>query len=173
MKDRKCLLMSLIMILLVFVGCKDNSDVADVKPDIIISNEIADVPAADSDNNAAMKSNKDKAKVIYDEAKKAYDKAGELAKSGITSDMVEATANQYEIADKCLNDIWAILKEELSADDYSVVLEEQRAWNKTKEDTAKQACDEYGECSFATVAYSDTLATMTMDRCLELILYLE
>ena len=109
----------------------------------------------------------------FDDAILLDEKYGEIGLSGVTSDLVISTKKCYYVADECLNDIWTLLKNNVSDDKYSSILEEQRKWNQTKEDDANEMAEEYGTGSFATVAYLDSLRMSTIKRCEELLEYLK
>jgi len=114
------------------------------------------------------------AQLTYSSYKDSYDYYGELlAEATTTAEMVEYSARMYELSDDCLNQIWHLIRYNVEEEKYSEVLEEQRAWIEKKENAAKDASAEYEGGSFATVAYNDTLASLTIERCEELIEYLK
>lgn len=114
------------------------------------------------------------AQLTYSSYKDSYDYYGELlAEATTTAEMAEYSARMYEFSDDCLNKIWHLIRYNVEEEKYNEVLEEQRAWIEKKENAAKEASAEYEGGSFATVAYNDTLATLTIERCEELIEYLK
>ena len=56
---------------------------------------------------------------------------------------------------------------------YNEILTKQREWIAEKEAQAEENRAEVGGGTFAPVIYNDTLATLTMERCEELIEYLK
>ena len=96
-----------------------------------------------------------------------------LSEAATTMEMVECSGTMYQLSDECLNYIWNLIRYNVEEDKYSAILEEQRQWIVEKEERAKEAMAEYEGGSFAAVSYNDTLATLTMKRCEELIEYLK
>lgn len=117
---------------------------------------------------------KEDAESTYNTYKESYDYyAGLLSEAATTADMVEATSNQIRVSDECLNDIWRIIKYNTDETTFNKALEEQRQWLKDRDASAERATAEHLGGSQATVDYNDTYATMTMDRCKELLNYLK
>lgn len=113
------------------------------------------------------------AQMTYNTYKESYDYYTELLMHAeTTAEMVEYTGRMYEVADGCLNYIWNLVRYNVDEDEYATILEEQRAWISEKEAKAKEARDEFEGGTFAPVSYNDVLATLTMERCEELIEYL-
>ena len=127
-------------------------------------------------NGSAMYSQERKtpleeAYVWYEGCKKSYDEYADLLlKATTTAEMVECTGNMYEISDSCLNYLWDLIRDNVSEKAYQQILAEQREWIEQKE-TQLQSCTSEG--SFASVDYNDIAATLTMERCKELLEYLE
>lgn len=114
------------------------------------------------------------AQMTYSGYKESYDYYGELlSEAATTAEMVEYSARMYELSDNCLNEIWHLIRYNVEEDKYNEILAEQRVWIEEKEAAAKEASAEYEGGSFATVAYNDTLASLTIERCEELIEYLK
>jgi len=114
------------------------------------------------------------ARMMLDTCKKSYDYYGEkLSEAMTTLEMVEYTGRMYEISDECLNYIWNLIRYNVDEDKYEEILAEQREWIDEKEARGEEVLQEYGEGSFAAVDYNDIMANVTMERCEELIAYLE
>lgn len=114
------------------------------------------------------------AQTTYDDYKYSYDYySKKLSEASTTAEMVEYSGNMYEISDECLNYIWNLIRYNVDEDKYDEILAEQRAWIAEKEAKAKEAGQQYEGGSFAAVSYNDTLATLTIKRCEELIEYLK
>ena len=69
--------------------------------------------------------------------------------------------------------MWNLIRYNVPAETYTVILEEQREWIAVKEAKAEEILEEYGGGTFAPVDVNDTLAQMTIERCEELIGYLK
>lgn len=96
-----------------------------------------------------------------------------IAETCTTMEWVEYTGRLYELSDECLNYLWNLIRYNVEEEKYQEILAEQREWIKEKEDAAIAARDEWEGGSFAPVAYNDMLATMTIERCEELVEYLK
>ncbi|WP_051195218.1 lysozyme inhibitor LprI family protein [Pseudobutyrivibrio ruminis] len=115
---------------------------------------------------------KEDAESTYNTYKESYDYyADQLSEAATTADMVEATSNQIRVSDECLNDIWRIIKYNTDEATFNKALEEQRQWLKDRDASADRATAEHLGGSQATVDYNDIYATMTMERCKELLKY--
>lgn len=114
------------------------------------------------------------AQMTFNTYKESYEYYNEmLSEAGTTAEMVEYTATMYELSDECLNYIWRLIRYNVEEDAYNAILAEQREWIAEKEAAAEEAASEYEGGSFAAVSYNNVLATMTIERCEELIGYLE
>ncbi len=113
---------------------------------------------------------KEDAESTYNTYKESYDYyAGLLSEAATTADMVDATSNQIRVSDECLNYIWRLIKYNTDEATFNKALEEQRQWLKDRDASAERTKNLGG--SQAAVDYNDIYATMTMDRCKELLKY--
>ena len=112
----------------------------------------------------------EEAQTIYSSSLESYEQyTKEIAAADTQGDMNELSNAQYKVADDCLNQLWDIIKNNTDEATFEPILEEQRQWIKKKEEKAQAAADECEGGSLGTFLYSDTLASMTMDRCKELL----
>lgn len=112
--------------------------------------------------------------MTYNSYKESYDYYAKLmTEASTTVEMVEYSAQMYELGDTCLNYIWNLIRYNVKEDKYNEILAEQREWIAEKEKKAKEAPTQYEGGSFAAVDYNDILATLTMERCEELLEYLK
>lgn len=110
----------------------------------------------------------------FENCKESYDYYGELLTEAMTTaEMVEYTGNMYNVADECLNYIWNLIRNHVDEEQFEQLLAEQRAWIVEKEKRASESASMYEGGSFAAVDYNDLLASMTYERCEELIEYLK
>ncbi|WP_246050115.1 lysozyme inhibitor LprI family protein [Aquibacillus sediminis] len=86
-----------------------------------------------------------------------------------TLDMEEEEANRYKIWDVELNEIYGVLKEQLSKEQMEKLREAQRNWIKHRDETAKEASLKYEGGSMESLEYVATQATLTKERCYELV----
>ena len=114
------------------------------------------------------------AQTTFNSYKDSYGYYGNmLSEASTTPEMVEYTGRMYEMSDECLNYIWNLIRYNVDEEKYNEILTEQRVWIAEKEAKAEADREEFGGGTFAPVIYNDTLATLTMERCEELIEYLK
>lgn len=75
----------------------------------------------------------------------------------------------YDMYDKALNEIYALLKEQLSSETMQNLQSEQIKWIEKKEATATNEAEKYKGGSFEFVAYNSSLYGTTKNRCYELV----
>lgn len=117
---------------------------------------------------------KKEAEGFYNTTENSYEYYSDMLSEALTTaDMVEITSSQVRISDDCLNNIWRVIKYNTDEAEFNKILEEQRQWLKDRDAKAQESADEYDGGSFASVAYNDTYASATMERCKKLLEYIE
>lgn len=112
----------------------------------------------------------EEAQMTYDSYKSSYDYfVEENEELNNTYDFLQNAQKRYELADNLLNEIWILVKYNTDEDTFNSVLNEQREWLKQRDSAAQEGYDSWEGGSFAPVDYADTQATMTMERCEELL----
>ncbi len=89
--------------------------------------------------------------------------------AGITNAMRNYYGRSYEAYDEALNEIYALLKEELSPTTMEALKAEQLAWIEQKEEAAREAELEFEGGTLQFVAGYISLYQSTKDRCYELV----
>ena len=89
--------------------------------------------------------------------------------AGNTIEMKSAASQEYERWDKALNEIYGVLKQQLSTDDMSKLKKEQIKWISDRDDKAKKASLEYKDGTAEQLVYTSSLAQTTKERCYELV----
>lgn len=89
--------------------------------------------------------------------------------AGITNAMRSFYGISYDMYDKALNEIYALLKEQLSPETMQNLQSEQIKWIEKKEDTATNEAEKYKGGSFEFVAYNSSLYETTKNRSYELV----
>ncbi|MEI4620520.1 lysozyme inhibitor LprI family protein [Bacillus cereus] len=92
-----------------------------------------------------------------------------LYAEGITSKMKEGAGKKYKAWDDALNDIYGVLKTQLSANEMNTLKEKQRDWISYRDRKAKEVYVSEGEGTLAQVGYTESLAKTTKERCYELV----
>jgi uncharacterized protein YecT (DUF1311 family) len=89
--------------------------------------------------------------------------------NGPTYQMVQAAKETHQRWDDALNEIYGVLKMQLTADEMSKLQEEQRKWIASRDTAAEAAAAEFEGGSLAPLEYAGTLAQVTKERCYELV----
>jgi uncharacterized protein YecT (DUF1311 family) len=89
--------------------------------------------------------------------------------AGTTSAMRSYYGQSYDTYDKALNEIYSLLKEQLSQDAVKNLQAEETKWIKDKEAEANRSASEFKGGTFELVAYNISLYESTKNRCYELI----
>lgn len=106
---------------------------------------------------------------------KLYNIDGSLAdltymyENGTTAEMQEAQGAIYKKWDDALNEIYGVLKNQLSSSEMKSLRDKQRQWIKYRDRTANAEAAAYEGGSFASVQYVITQARLTRERCYELV----
>ncbi|PID23621.1 lysozyme inhibitor LprI family protein [Sporosarcina sp. P7] len=89
--------------------------------------------------------------------------------NGITSEMSQAENERYTRWDNALNEIYGVLKKQLSAQDMEQLRIKQREWIKYRDHTASINAAEFAGGSFEPLTYTSTSADLTKERCYALV----
>ncbi|MCY6485879.1 DUF1311 domain-containing protein [Clostridium aestuarii] len=89
--------------------------------------------------------------------------------AGSNAQMIKAASEEYKRWDDALNEIYGVLKKQLSASDMNKLKKEQIQWIPDKKKIAEEAAEEFKGGSMAPLVYASSLAQTTKDRCYELI----
>ena len=127
------------------------------------STDSSDQP--DTGDHPADKSQKDEYLQKLSEMEEAD--RNEEAKTTM-AELEQQESDRFEKWDKELNQIYGILKEQLSTEQMEQLREEQRAWIKQRDESAKEASLKYKGGSTEKLEYVATQATLTRERCYEL-----
>lgn len=89
--------------------------------------------------------------------------------AGNTIEMKSAASQEYERWDKALNEIYGVLKQQLSSDDMNKLKEEQIKWISDRDAKAKKESLEYEGGTAEQLIYTSSLAQTTKERCYRLV----
>ena len=92
-----------------------------------------------------------------------------LIKDGVTSDLIEAESERYERWDDALNEIYGVLKTQLSESEMNALREKQRSWIAYRDRTANAEGTKFAGGSAEPLVYIGTMATLTEERCYKLV----
>lgn len=89
--------------------------------------------------------------------------------NGTQTEMNEAKSKILNKWDAALNEIYGVLKKQLSADEMSSLKVEQRNWNKQRDQKAKDESSVFTGGTMEATIYVSTQAQLTKERCYELV----
>lgn len=131
----------------------------------------------DQKKNTVVKENDNK--TVRESKKQIYKKKLDDTKAGLkdledlyagnTIEMKSAASQEYERWDKALNEIYGVLKQQLSSDDMNKLKEEQIKWISDRDAKAKKESLEYEGGTAEQLIYTSSLAKTTKERCYELV----
>lgn len=93
----------------------------------------------------------------------------DIKDSGTTADMRAAANERYKRWDAALNEIYGVLKGQLSASDMKKLQSEEIQWISNRDAKAKEASSEMKGGTMEPVIYVNSLADTTKQRCYELV----
>ncbi|WP_373598689.1 lysozyme inhibitor LprI family protein [Paraclostridium bifermentans] len=91
-----------------------------------------------------------------------------LYENGVTAEMNEAEATKFGRWDNMLNEIYSLLKTQLTESEMNDLRSKQRSWIEYRDKTADRESSECGG-SMAGVQYNTTMGRVTKERCYELV----
>ena len=92
-----------------------------------------------------------------------------LRESVFGIDMLEAAGREFKRWDDMLNEIYKLLKTQLSKSEMDDLTQKQLAWLDYRETTAKNAGADMGPSTGASLQYTSVSAQLTKERCYELV----
>lgn len=92
-----------------------------------------------------------------------------LYESGFGVDLAEAEGRKFKRWDDMLNEIYKLLKTQLSKSEMDDLTQKQLAWLDYREITAKNAGADMGPSTGASLQYTSVSAQLTKERCYELV----
>ncbi|WP_080847791.1 lysozyme inhibitor LprI family protein [Cytobacillus gottheilii] len=86
-----------------------------------------------------------------------------------TVEMKKEASDRWEAWDGLLNEIYAVLEEQLSPEEMEALRVKQREWIEYRDATAKEASLKYEGGTQENVEYTAVMADVTQERCYELV----
>lgn len=84
-------------------------------------------------------------------------------------EMKEAASNIYTMWDNMLNEVYGVLKTQLSEQEMESLREEQRQWITERDKKAKEAAAQFEGGTMEGLEYTSVLGSITRIRCYELV----
>lgn len=153
--NRKTLTVIFTLVLVILVACEDSPQ------------NRGDNSSEGADNTVLSTESK---KEEYLKKLNEMEEADRNLEAGTTMvELKEQEAERYKKWDVKLNEIYGVLKEQLSTEQMDTLREEQRNWVKNRDEVAKEASLKYQGGSMESLEYVATQASLTRDRCYELV----
>lgn len=92
-----------------------------------------------------------------------------LYEKGITTEMKEGESKRYEAWDNALNEIYGVLKMQLSTKEMNTLREKQREWITYRDQKAEEAWNESGQGALSGLASISSNVNSTKERCYQLV----
>ncbi|MGH0430408.1 lysozyme inhibitor LprI family protein [Bacillus hominis] len=92
-----------------------------------------------------------------------------LYEKGITTEMKEGESKRYEAWDNALNEIYGVLKMQLSTKEMNTLREKQREWITYRDQKAEEAWNESGQGTLSGLASISSNVNSTKERCYQLV----
>lgn len=125
-----------------------------------------------SNTNVSDQSTDDKEKYLsrLREVEKEMETLRKNSDAMTTLDMEKEQVFRYEVWDKELNEIYGVLREKLSKEQADQLRNKQQEWIEYRDETAKEESLTYEGGSKESLHFVATQATLTKERCFELVL---
>lgn len=96
-------------------------------------------------------------------------KSTTLLEEESTLKMLETEEEHFNIWNNELNNIYKVIKEQLSEKDYKKFKKQEITWLNKREKLANKEAEEFEDMDFSQVEYNSSLAKLTKERCYELV----
>lgn len=156
-----------------------NEDINKLDSDLSSKESDSNEMSGDQEKNKVVKENSNDNKTVQESKKQIYKKKLDDIQAGLkdleglyagnTIEMKSAASQEYERWDKALNEIYGVLKQQLSANNMSKLKEEQIKWISDRDAKAKEESLEYKGGTAEQLIYTSSLAKTTKERCYELV----
>ncbi|MCR2823278.1 lysozyme inhibitor LprI family protein [Lederbergia panacisoli] len=144
----------------------DNSELSDQEDTSIDPNEELNSSNLESDSS---ENHKEEYLEKFNDTKKEMDELQRNSKDTATYAMKKVEDDRYDVWDDWLNEVYGVLKEQLSTEEMDQLRIEQRDWIKYRDDTALEASLKYKGGTAEHLEYVTVQANLTEERCYELV----
>ena len=190
---KKGIILVLVSLSIVMVGCTKNNEIVDTKTvssnetstekvdtktvtNNEISTETVDTKTVSNNETLAETSNEEneEKKSYKEEYLKKLDSLDEYLKTSVnegitTIEMKKAENTRYKSWDDMLNEIYNLLKTQLTEEEMKKLQEEEIEWIKYRDETAENESKEFEGGTLQPIAYISSLTETTKNRCYELV----
>ncbi|MBS4218356.1 DUF1311 domain-containing protein [Bacillus sp. FJAT-49711] len=144
----------------------DNNEVSDKEDTSISSNDAENSSNLDSD---MTENQKEEYLKKFNDTKKEMDELQRNSKDTATYAMKKVEDDRYDVWDEWLNEVYGVLKAQISTEEMDELRKEQRDWIKHRDDTALEASFKYKGGTAEHLEYVTVQANLTEERCYELV----
>lgn len=106
---------------------------------------------------------------MLDNVKKGLADLEKILENGTQTEMTQAQGEIFKKWDEALNEIYGVLKKQLSTCEMSSLREEQRKWITYRDDTVKEESLPFEGGTMKSLQYIRTQTRITEERCYELV----
>lgn len=150
---------------ILLAGCNSSTDSETEVKDIPTQEEVKGVEDQASDSTGTKVTYLNKLADIEDSLKE-FDKVYE---SGTQADMNKAKSETFQRWDDALNEIYGVLKDQLSESELEKLKKEQLEWMEQRDQTAEEKSLEAEGGTLEPFIRASVLADLTKERCYELV----
>ena len=178
MKKKRTLWMAVLTVSVgILAACGNTSEEPSVQPDNESNQTQNEMDDTDSSSNEtevpeanAPSEEADMNKEQYLKKLNEMEEADRNGEAGTTTvELENQEKERYEKWDAELNRIYSVLQEQLSVEQMEQLRKEQRGWIEQRDQKAKESSQAYQGGTMESLEYVATQASLTRDRCYELV----
>ncbi|MGG0718296.1 lysozyme inhibitor LprI family protein [Robertmurraya massiliosenegalensis] len=147
-------------------NANSENDNTDSESNSTIENEETPVNTEEKEDQVSLK--EDYVKKL-NETKIEMDELRQNPTDSSTYAMKNAEGQRFDVWDGLLNEVYAVLKEQLPTEEMDQLREKQREWIKYRDSTALEASEKYKGGTQEQLEYTAVLNDLTEERCFELV----
>ena len=167
---KKISIVLLVMFLsIALISCGGNSETNKTNDESKKTEEKVDNKVVEEKKDTKVEESKKQIYLVKLEAIKVGLKDLDELYAGNTIEMTGAASQEYERWDAALNEIYGVLKTQLSKAEMSSLEKEEVQWIKDKQAKAEASAADFNGGTGASLAFTSSVASTTKDRCYELV----
>ena len=164
-------LMVLLMLLVIFTtACSKNTKIAyDDTAKVELESQLVDDIHSEKPNNKIEYTYKYEYLKKLDDLDEDVKKSKSLLEEESNLKMIEIEESKFEIWNNELNNIYKVIKEQLSEKKYEIFKNQEISWLDERDKKAEDNANKFEGMDFAQVEYNLSLAKLTKERCYKLV----
>ncbi|MCI9978122.1 DUF1311 domain-containing protein [Clostridioides difficile] len=133
-------------------------------------NKVSEMKNKIKENKTELVQNSQSKKDEYlKKLKRIEDEVSKISYDGDTLQMKEASSKVFKKWDNVLNEIYGVLKSQLSSSEMESLKEEQRQWIAIRDAGAEESASEFEGGTMYDLEYTEALSRQTQQRCYDLV----